>query len=482
VISNAPDRKPLLNDAGRPLEIPSTVWVAGVRLDRLHHPAATAKALGKVTGLEPTELQGWILAAPRASFTELVVFRPEQYARLAHRLRKVPGLILRHERLSLFTSIAPAVVGSVGTEISSALRDQGIAYRPGATVGLSGLQQAYQSELAGTPTTMVVTESAAGRQTSVLKTWKGRTPTAVRTTLDTGAQRAANQAVATAPGSAAVVAVQASTGHILAVSEHAARGMPQINALAGRYQPGAAFTIVSTAALLERGIGVDKLVRCTGVNDIGGRKFRNIPAVPNLGTEPTFAKDFAHACGTAFSGLSELLNARDLDSVASGFGIGARWRLPLPGFSGSVRASGGFAQIASDTIGQGTVQMSPLAMALVAGEIDSGSWHAPSLVAVPHDPPLTRRARLGEANLETLRTLMRDAVRSGAATGANLAGEPVYGQVGTVALGTGKHHKWASWFVGYRGGVAFAALDITSSATTSAVQLGRAFLSAAPPG
>src|SRR5262249_11384707 len=135
---------------------PSIAYVVGVRYDYLQHPAATARALGRVTGIEPTELFGWIQAAPKRSFTELVVLPPAQYAHLAPKLSKVPNLIIRRERVRLFTSIAPAVVGSVGTEISGALRNQGIAYRPGATIGLSGLQQAYQRQLAGSPTTKVI--------------------------------------------------------------------------------------------------------------------------------------------------------------------------------------------------------------------------------------------------------------------------------------------------------------------------------------
>ncbi len=480
MISTTPRRKPVLDAAGRPLQTPSTAFVVGVRLDRLHHPVATASALGRATGLQPTELLGWILAAPRASFQELAVLRPPEYRRLRPRLRKVPGLIIRKQKLRLFTSIAPAIVGSVGTEVSGALRNRGIAYRPGATVGLSGLQQAYQGRLAGAPTTKVITETRAGRQVSVLYTWSGSPPTAVRTTIDSRVQVAAASAVRRAPGSAAVVAVQASTGRILAVAEHAGKGMPRVSALDGQFQPGAAFTIVSTEALLAGGLQVTKPVRCTSVNDVGGRNFRNVPPVRGLGAQPSFAVDFAHACDTAFSGLSERLSPRELNAAATGFGLGAPWRLRLPGFSGSVQASGGFAQMASDTIGQGSVKVSPLAMALVAAEVDTGTRHGPSLVTVPKDPQSAKLAPFSVANLGSLRGLMRDTVRSGAARQADLPGQPVYGQVGTVELKPGKHPQWAHWFVGYRGGLAFAVLEITASPNTPAAQLGASFLASAP--
>ena len=482
VVSSTPRRAPLEDAAGAPLLVPSTAYVVGVRPDSLTHPDVTAARLGKVTKLDPSQLLGWILAAPRNAFQELVVLHPAQYLRMAGRLNKVPGLIIRPEQLRLFTSIAPAVVGSVGTETSSILRNQGIAYRPGATVGLSGLQKARQRDLAGTPTISVVTETADGRRVAVLQSWPGEGSRPLRTTLDSGLQTAADTAMDSLPQSAAAVAVQASTGRVLTVAEHAGAGLPGIDPLAGSYPPGAAFTIVSTEALLTSGLSVNRPVPCHHVNDVGGRIFTNVPPVPGIGSQPAFAEDFAHACGTAFSGLSWRLNGHDLMTAAAGFGLGAPWRLPLPSFSGSMRAPSGVAAVAAGTIGQGSVQVSPLAMAMIAAQVDSGTRHAPSLI---EGKPATAAAAKGDppfsaANLATLRTLMRATVHEGAAQAADLAGTPVYGQVGTAAVTTGKHPVWASWFVGYRGDVAVAVLEFSHSSATSAAPLAAQVLAAAP--
>jgi cell division protein FtsI/penicillin-binding protein 2 len=482
VVSSTPRRALLEDAAGAPLLVPSTAYVIGVLPDRLTNPDVTAARLGKITKLDPSQLLGWILAAPRDAFQELVVLHPAQYSRMAGRLDRVPGLIVRPEQLRLFTSIAPAVVGSVGTETSTILRNQGIAYRPGATVGLSGLQKARQRDLAGTPTISVVTETANGRQVAVLQSWTGQDSRPLRTTLDSGLQTAADGAMASLPESATAVAVQASTGRILTVAEHTGAGMPTIDPLAGSYPPGAAFTIVSTEALLASGLSVSRPVPCHHVNDVGGRIFTNVPPVRGFGAQPVFADDFAHACGTAFSGLSWRLNGRDLTTAASGFGLGAPWRLPLPSFSGSMRAPRGVAQVAAGTIGQGSVQVSPLAMAMIAAQVDSGTRHAPSLTAgqpatavtAKGDPPFSA------ANLATLRTLMRATVQDGVARAADLAGPPVYGQVGTAAVRTGKHPVWASWFVGYRGDVAVAVLELSHSSATSAAPLAAQVLAAAP--
>jgi Penicillin binding protein transpeptidase domain/NTF2-like N-terminal transpeptidase domain/Penicillin-binding Protein dimerisation domain len=480
VVSTTPKRALLEGASGTALQQPSTVYVAGIRPDRLADPAVTAAALGRVTKLDASQLLGWILAAPRSSFQELVVLRPGQYHWMAHRLARVPGLIIRPARARLFTSIAPAVVGSVGTEASAELRDQGIAYRPGATVGLTGLQKALNHDLAGTSTIQVVTETAKGRKVSVLKSWPGQPSRPVRTTIDPGLQTAADGALAPLRASAAVIAVQSSTGRILAVASHTQPGLGGVDPLAGRYPPGPAFTIVSTEALLAGGMQVNRQVPCHQVNDVGGQLFTNVPRVQNFGSQPPFSADFAHACGTAFSGLSLGLTGRDLTDAAARFGLGANWRLPLTSFSGSMQPPGSVAAVAAGTIGEGSVLVSPLAMALIAAQVDSGSRHTPSMIIAPGDPATAgQAAAISAANLATLRALMRATVHQGVARQADLAGLPVYGQVGTVLYRPGKHEIWATWFVGYRGDVAIAVLELSRSASTSAAPLAARVLAAA---
>ena len=298
--------------------------------------------------------------------------------------------------------------------------------------------------------------------------------TPVRTTISGPVQRAATSALAGQPAAAGIVAVRGSTGQMLAVADQAVPGLPRVDPLAGHYQPGNAFTIVSTAALLSTQLALDAPIPCTTSTIIGGQTFVNIPSQVAL-AQPPFSTDFAQSCGTAFAGLSRRLNASALSRTASSFGLGAGWRLPLTAFPGSFHASGTEAGLAADTIGQQGVQVSPLAMALVAAGVDSGTWHPPSLVTSPADPGLTPRAVAASQTVNALRQLMRSAVESGAANAANLAGHPVYGQVGVAPVSPGSHW-WAHWFVGYRGEVAFAVLVVTKSPADSAVPLGASFL------
>lgn len=490
VLTTVPPRAPLLDSTGKALILPSPVVEVGVRPGRVPDPVATAMGLAKVTGLassEADQMVGQIRAAPPNAFLELIQFSPRRFHHLSAALGKVPHLTHKWLSKRLFRSAVPAVTGQVGTEAAKQLIDDGVPYRPGTTVGLSGLQQAYQATLAGTPTTEVVVQNSSGHLVKVLKRWRGQPGTGVRTTINLAVQRAAQRAVTGMGISAAVVAVQARTGRVLAVAEHQAAGMPGVDPLNGRYHPGQAFTIVPTAALLskERTFGAASRIPCREPSLIGGQDFTNIPPVPWIG-KPRFGADFAHACSTAFTELSVLLNPSDLATAANQFGIGVPWQLPVKPspFVGSIEKPGSLGETAADAIGTGTVLVSPLNMALAAGVVESGSWHPPSIVTGPSGPTLTSGdklpVRLKSQVIGQLRQLMAGTVSSGAAVAARLPGAALYGQVGTAPL-AGDPKMRTIWFVGFRGGVAFAAVALSrSSAFDPAVQVARDFAAQLP--
>jgi len=383
----------------------------------------------------------------------------------------VPGLEVRPESQRLFQSKATGLVGAVGSEINKRLRADGALYAPGTTVGLSGLERKYQRELLGTPTTEVVAVNPAGQQTGVLAQWPGTAGTPVRTTIDSSVQDAALTALDGRPNSGEIVAVRASTGEILAVAQHQASGaLPADGALNAKLAPGTAFTIVSAAALAKKDVSPSTSVPCARSFTVGGQTFTS----EGTGELRPFSTNFAEGCGTAFAALSERLTASDWDQIVKEFGIGADWPgLQVPAFSGSVPSTTGQANLAAQTIGQGSVRMSLLSMAMVAATVDAGRWHVPQVLQAS-DPP-TAGAVLDADAMNTVRGLMRGAVRSGAAQAANRPGPPVYGQVGTVHTGSG----WMSWFVGYRGDIAIAVIETGKTPQLSAAALAGAFFSAA---
>jgi len=230
------------------------------------------------------------------------------------------------------------------------------------------------------------------------------------------------------------------------------------------------FSIVSAAALLRANVPADEPLPCQPTTTVGGVTFSYQASGP---TKATFASDFASGCGTAFATLSRTLTSVQLTAAERAFGIGESWHLGLPAFSGSTSTASGPAEMAAQAIGQSGVLMSPLGMAMVAAEVDSGAGLSPQLIA--GGSVATAQPPMSASTLSELRQLMRLAVKSGAARAANLPGAKVYGQAGVVKTGA---HSYLSWFVGYRGDLAVAALETGNSANQAAAKLAGTFLKA----
>jgi cell division protein FtsI/penicillin-binding protein 2 len=470
VVTRFPSRAPVLDAEGKPLQVPGPVYVLGVWPAQLAASALTARRFaGLFPGLEAGQVLGQIVAAPPHAFLRLASLDPATYARLRSGLRDVPGLVVDRESERLFQAEATGLVGGVDGEVSEILRADGASYLPGTTVGVSGLEWKYQHELLGTPTTEVVAVNSAGSQVKVLAQWPGVPGTPVRTTISSKVQDAALAALDGMADSGEIVAVQASTGQVLAVAQHQAPGSgPVPGALDAKLMPGTAFTIVSAAALMATGVTAFTPISCQNSFTVGGQTFTS----DGTGAVKPFSDAFANDCGTAFAGLSERLKPGQLAQVVKEFGIGADWSsLPVPAFSGSVPSAANYADLAADTIGQGNVRMSPLAMAMVAAAVEDGSWHTPQVIEGSADPS---GSALNPSDMSALRELMRSAVRSGAAQAASLPGTPVYGQVGLVRTGSG----WMSWFVGFRGDIALTVIESGKTSRLSAAALAGAFLSA----
>ena len=475
VVTSFPQRAQVMDMNGKPLVTESPEYELGVYPARLANETATAEKFSAVTNLDEQQVLGEIQAAPPNSFLSLLTLQAgsqsDSFTAWWPKLDKVPGLsyIRRTERL--FDSLAEQTVGSVGTEMSPMLRTEGAAYQPGMTVGQSGLEKVYQDNLVGAPTTSVVVLNSTGAQVATLWSSLGHAGTPVQTTLSTRDQRAAVAALDDQPGSSEIVAVDSRTGDIRALASRQSGNVHLPPVLSGKVAPGMSFSIVSAAALLSNGVPENEPLPCRPTTTVGGVTFSY---QASASATSTFASDFAAGCGTAFATLSRTLSATQLTSVERAFGIGSPWDLRVPSFSGSAATASGAADLAAETIGQSGVLMSPLGMAMVAAEVDAGVGRSPQLV-VGGTAPANWLVPLSKTDLTELRQLMRLAVKKGAAHAASLPGAQVYGQAGTVKTGV---HSYLSWFVGYRGDMAVAALESGTTADQAAASLAGAFLKA----
>jgi cell division protein FtsI/penicillin-binding protein 2 len=471
-LTTFPQRAPITDMDGQSLVTESADYQVGVYPDRLANETETAAKFSAATGLNEQQVLGQIQAAPPASFLSLLTLPPKTFTAQWAQLGKVPGLGYARHQDRLFNSPEQQTVGQIGTEDSPLLRAEGAAYQPGMTVGQSGLEQTYQDDLVGTPTTSIVVVNAAGATVTRLWDSPGQPGTPLRTTLSSTAQKAAAKVLSAQSGSGEIVAVDTRTGDIrvLASHQHGSAKLPAGGMLNGKVAPGMSFSIVSAAALLEARVAENQPLPCQPTATVGGVTFSYQAPVKS---KATFASDFASGCGTAFATLSRTLTPVQLTAIERGFGIGSTWHLPVSAFSGSASTASGAAEMAAQAIGQSGVLMSPLGMAMVAAEVDSGVGRTPELIAA--DPAAATQAPLSAASLTELRQLMRQAVKSGAAHPADLPGPKVYGQAGVVKTGA---HSYLSWFVGYRGDLAVTAIETGSTARQAAASLAGAFLKA----
>ncbi|MDQ0382317.1 penicillin-binding transpeptidase domain-containing protein [Amycolatopsis thermophila] len=294
------------------------------------------------------------------------------------------------------------------------------------------------------------------------------------TTLSLPTQDAAQRAVDSAGVPAMLVAIQPSTGDLLAVAQNAAAGTDP-KALNGLYAPGSTFKIATAAALLESGAATaDTVADCPGTVRIGDRTIPNDDqfALPPLPLHSAFA----HSCNTTFAQLAAALPADALASAASEFGLNADFTIPgITTEAGKVVASTGEAEQVESAIGQGTVQASPFGLALMAATVAHGGAVTPELWQGMETQVNTGyRAPPGEV-IAALRSMMREVVTGGTATGLRGRGA-VSGKTGTAQFGDGSQAN--GWFAGYRDDVAFSVLLLGSDSSKPAVEVSSVFLGA----
>jgi cell division protein FtsI/penicillin-binding protein 2 len=451
-----PPRAPILDRSGAALTPERAIVRIGVQ-PSLVRPA-TYTDLASVLQIDIANLQAEVRAAQPNWFVPVIDLRRSAYRPLKEPLAQVPGIVIDTAKRALAPTAewGRAVLGTVGPATADALKLAGPATLPTDEVGLSGLQLAYQRSLAGSPgLTIDLVDKTSG---DVLNQVLSRHPIPgqpLSTTLDIQAQTAAEQAVAGATDTTAVVVVKASTGEILAAAN--APGPTSYNtAFVGRYAPGSTFKVVSASSLIEHKVVTPQSpVTCPDTRVVDGKQFKNYE-LGITGPNPTFADAFAASCNTTMVGFAGDLTGGELARSGSQVGLGADWHLGLDAYSGSVPADSDLVTRAADMIGQGKVEASPLAMAMVAAAVDSGVARTPTLL--PDLLPGVRLDQLNPAVDADVQSMMRLVVTQGTGTSVNLPGIPVYAKTGTAEFQDGNHTSTNAWMIGYRGDVAFAVL------------------------
>jgi hypothetical protein len=259
------------------------------------------------------------------------------------------------------------------------------------------------------------------------------------TTIDAKAESAARSAVA-AHANSSMVAIQPSTGKILAIANNS--GFNDF-ALTAKVSPGSTMKIITSTALISKGIlSASSGVSCPLTYTVGGTTFHNDNG-ESEGAGTPFTTDFAQSCNNAFTQQWPHLSGGGLSGAAKKyFGLNQDWNIGIPGVSASyfhAPADAAGPELAQEAFGQGALIASPLAMASVAATVSAGEFHQPILV--PGTKQLTATP-LSASTDEQLKTMMRAVVTSGTAAGIGL-GPNVYAKTGTADIqGQEQPNSW----------------------------------------
>lgn len=273
----------------------------------------------------------------------------------------------------------------------------------------------------------------------------------------------------------AMVAIQPSTGRILAVAQNELADKDGQIATIGLYPPGSTFKMVTSIAAISTGLAEPStMVSCPSEVTIGERSVPNYNGF-GLGMVP-MQTAFARSCNTTFAKLASEMGPSDLTRAAASMGIGPAYNVVgLPTESGSVPIAPELVQRTEDGFGQGKVLTSPFGLAMVAATVAKGSTPTPQLI-VGRDTTISGpHPTMDPAVIKQMRPMMREVITSGTALRMQDLGL-VYGKTGEAEVEAGSH----AWFAGYRGDLAFATLVVLGGSSDNAVAVTHDFLAALP--
>jgi cell division protein FtsI/penicillin-binding protein 2 len=321
-------------------------------------------------------------------------------------------------------------VGEASEEEAPKLARHGFA--ADTPVGISGLERAFNTRLAGKPGGSLLAMDKAGTSVRVLAQAKPRPGAPVKTTIDPGLQETAVAALAGRSGGIAVL--DSRNGDVRALAGQAFSA-PQ--------PPGSTFKMVTTVAALKNNlVSLDDEFEVTNGVDVGGRFLSNANGEYCGGT---FRQAFAESCNADFAPLGPEIGNDELVATAESFGFNSPPTLYAPKLVREAELPestipteiGEEIDLGVSAIGQGEVLATPLQMATVAQTIGNGGVREPTSIVAneklrPHAKPVRVMSKkvAGELN-----ELMVGVVTEGTGTAGAIPQAQVAGKTGTAELG-----------------------------------------------
>jgi len=408
---------------------------------------------------------------------------PDTVARFEEHSAYLSGLSVVADAVRQYPhgSLAAHLLGYV-REISPEDLDENSDYRQGDLIGKAGIEREAEQALRGEDGGDQIEVDARGRRVRTLGTVPPRSGRNVWLTIDLDVQKAAEEALGDQAG--AVVALDPSTGEVLAMASHptydlnifsgmldpkewrrlSASDHPlQNRAVAARFEPGSVFKIVTAAAALEAGkTSESDTFFCGGVFSLGGWHMRCWKR-DGHGSE-NFLHGFAQSCNVMFATIGCRAGPERLAEMARRFGMGEKTDIDLPDESSGLIPSPEYKRrvrkqpwykgdTAQMSIGQSECLVTPIQIAREAAVVANGGYLVtPRLIARVEGAgapshPATRSVGLRPETLATLRAGMEGVVQEGGTAHRIWTDKyQIAGKTGTAQNPRGKTH---AWFTGY---------------------------------
>ncbi|MDR1570252.1 MAG: hypothetical protein LBS72_07180 [Oscillospiraceae bacterium] len=235
-----------------------------------------------------------------------------------------------------------------------------------------------------------------------------------------------------------------------------------LNRATGRlYAPGSVFKVITYAAALENIPNAAELeFMCTGFLPV-----ENSTIVEAGGATHGLVdirRAFELSCNTTFSALALDLNYNNIEKTARAFGFNEktlfRDLMMEDGIYPVSHPDRGLDNLAQSGIGQGSVQTTPLQMALAACAIANGGvmmeprllWFAkqPNQGNFPLGSSIYKRV-MSSQNAAIIKDAMIGAVQDGTASRFAIPGYVVGGKTGSAETSEDKSVPTHSWFIGF---------------------------------
>ncbi|MEV5079360.1 penicillin-binding protein 2 [Streptomyces sp. NPDC056159] len=309
----------------------------------------------------------------------------------------------------------------------------------------------------------------------------------VVTTLNTAAQKAAFNGLKKVGGKGAAVALDPSTGKILALTSYPSYDPssfagnsdkdakawkdlqktsdpndPMLNrALRETYPPGSTFKVVTAAAALENGLyksadqPTDSPLPWTLPNTRTELKNEgNIPC-----KNATMREALRVSCNTVFGKMGYDLGKDKMLAEAKKFGFNAEQFTPVRANASVFPEKMDKPQTALSSIGQFETAATPLQMAMVASAVaNDGKLMKPYMIDKLQSPnvdtleqtqPQELSRPLSSQNAQILQSMMETVVKDGTGRNAQINNVTVGGKTGTAQHGVDNSEKPYAWFLSY---------------------------------